>query len=546
MTRIWTLALVALTAAGADWQRINAGPFEIYTRGNLREAKALLGTLEQLRGQLADLTGLDDPKPLWPVRLVIDKEQSTGKLTLTTGVYSLLLKEAALTREQKRGLLQLMLDANAGPLDRQLEDGFLTVLASLTATGVRVTVGVPPPVVLQTADWVLMQYLITNDAYRGRVRVMLGNLMRGTDKASAVRNAFEKDEETLRAEAAKARESFAPVTYPARTILPERDYRARDIEKDAGRLQLAIAQLGDVGKRAEARQVCSSLSAAEPEAQACVAAAYALDGKPELAALEAEKALALPRMLYLAAVGQPDRLKHQQHLFTLLQLKPVYPEAALAFASKENDPGKALKALQGAAKAAQRDPKYLAELARWAQRAGEFTEESKAWMAAERAALDPAEKEALRLARLAAQDRRYEAEAQARREAEEARLRDIERVKQESLRRVREAEARARGKLEPLPEDTKVEKWWDGEQPDGFVTGELVRVDCLGGGKARLAVKGEDGKLSLYSVENPAKLVLSGAGAETFVMSCGAQKSARQVKLGLKEKRVLSMELLKP
>jgi hypothetical protein len=209
---IWTLALLALTAAGADWQRINAGPFEIYTNGNLREAKALLGTLEQMRGQLADLTGLEDPKPLWPVRLVVDKEQATGKLTLTTGVYSLLLKEAALTREQKRGLLQLMLDANAGPLDRQLEDGFLTVLASLTATGVRVTVGVPPPVGLQTADWVLMQYLITNDAYRGRVRVMLGNLMRGTDKASAVRNAFEKDEETLRVEAAKQRGSFAPTS----------------------------------------------------------------------------------------------------------------------------------------------------------------------------------------------------------------------------------------------------------------------------------------------------------------------------------------------
>src|SRR5436190_24117194 len=107
-------------------------------------------------------------------------------------------------------------------------------------------------------------------------------------------------------------------------------------------------------------------------------------------------------MLYLAAVNQPDRLKHQQYLFTALQVKPVYPEAALAFASKENDPQKAFKFLKAASVAAQRNVAYLTKLATTAKAAEQYPEEAKAWSAAERAAFDPKEKEELRLARLEA------------------------------------------------------------------------------------------------------------------------------------------------
>ena len=541
--REFCILLLALHLRAENWQKINAGPFEVFTSGDVKAAKVLLGTLEQMRGQLGDLLGITEPKPLWPVRVVVASGQRGGNLTLTTSVYSMLLGDAAMTRQQKRQVLSLLLSTNAGPLEPSLEDALLTVLSTLDAERVRVTVGALPPVAQQTADWVLLEYLITNDLYRGRVRVFLSNLMKGTDKATALRNGFEKEEAALREEAGAARASFAAVTYSARPILPERDYRAREIEVEAGRLQLAIAQLSDANLRDGARRACSAKSI-EVEAQECVAAAYALAGKADLAAMEAEKALGLPRMLYLAAVGQADRLKHQQHLFTALQLKPVYPEAAFAFAGKENDPVKAHKALKDAAGAALRDPKYQGQMAKWAQAAGLYVEEAKAWAAAERAAFDPAEKEALGQLRLGAQDRRYEAEAQARREAEAARVKDTERVRQESLRRIREAEARARGTMTPLEAGTKVEQWWEGEQPTANVSGRLVRVDCMGGGRARFAIRDEGGKVLLYDVANPSKLVLSGAGAETFSFSCGVQKQPRKVKAGSKEKRLLTMELL--
>lgn len=165
------LAALAIAVHAESWQKINAGPFEIYTSGDVKAAKALLGTLEQMRGQFGDLLGLADPKPVWPVRIVIAKGQRGGKLTLTTGVYSLLLGDAVMSRTQKRELLALLLKTNGGPLEPGLEDALLTVLSSIDAERVRVSVGALPASDKQTADWVLMEHLITNDLYRGRVRV---------------------------------------------------------------------------------------------------------------------------------------------------------------------------------------------------------------------------------------------------------------------------------------------------------------------------------------------------------------------------------------
>lgn len=542
--RAIALLLWASCLGAEDWQKINAGPFEIYTSGDVKAAKNLLGTLEQMRGQLGDLTGTVDLKPLWPVRLVIAKGQTPGNLAMTSSVVSLLLGDATLQRQQKLQIYSLLLSTNLGPLDPSLEDALLTVLSSVSSERARVTIGSLPPAAQQTANWVLMEYLITNELYRGRIRVFLSNLMKGTDQPTALRNAFEKDEPTLRAEANAARAGFVAVTYAAKPILPERDYRAREIAPVAARLQLALAQLSDPKLREDARRVCATY-ASEIEGQECVAAAYDLAGSADLASIEADKAKPpSPRMLYLSAVGQADRLKHQQVLFAALQLKPIYPDAALAFASKENDPLKAFKALKAAAGAALRDAQYQGRLAKAAHAAEQFAEEAKAWAAAERAAFDPAEKELLRQARLGAQDRRYEADAEARREAEAARLKDIERVRQESLRRVREAEAKARGEMTPLPPGTKIEQWWEGEVPSGSIAGVLARVDCMGGAKARFVIRDSTGKLTLFEVADPSKLILSGAGAETFGFPCGVQKQPRKLRASFKDKRLLALELL--
>jgi uncharacterized protein YaiL (DUF2058 family) len=547
--RLTALLLCAAMLQAEDWRKLNAGPFEIYTTGDIRAAKILLGTLEQLRGQISALTGATDPKPIWPIRIVIDKGQRTAALTETAGVYSLLLGDADLSAEAKRQIAGLILEQNTGPLEPQLNQALLTVLGTLTSSGARVTIGAPPSQDLQTPDWVLMNYLITNDFYRGRIRVFLGNLSRGTDKATALRNGFEKNEDELRKEADAARASFAPVTYAALPILPERDYRARDIEPPQGRLQLALAQLTNGNMRDDARRSCATLAASLPEAQECVAAAYALAGQADLAAQEAEKALANPppnpRMLYLAAIGQPDRLKHQQHLFAALQLKKLYPDAALAFAGKENSPQKAFQALKDASAAAQRSVTYQSALARWAQKAELPLEESKAWANAERAAFDPARKEELHQARLAAQDRRYEAEEQARREAEEAKRRDIERVRQESLRRVREAEAKARGQLTPLPEGTKVEEWWEGEAPKSFVVGALIRTDCVQNSpRVKLTLRNEAMKLFTFDVPDLTRVIMSGKGASGFQFKCGAQKSPTRFKAGHTNMKLLTLEIL--
>jgi hypothetical protein len=513
VTTLW-----ASLTLSAGWQKVNAGPFEIYTDQDAKQAKLLLGTLEQLRYQVEALTGVQDPKPLWPIRVLIAKGQAATELQLTTAYQHMVVPSATLSRGQKRALAVALLHPNSGPLEPGLEAALLSVLAGLESSGARVTLGAIPPKDEQTPDWVLVNYLVTNELYRGRLRVFLGNLMRGADKASALRNGFEEDEATLRKKAEAERARFEQVTFAAKPILPERDYRAREIEEAEARLELAIARLDRNGCAA-----AKDLAALE-----CLAAA-SRNAEPALAAIAAGSKNA--RMHYLAGVLQTERLEHQRQLFTALQLKPLYPEAALAFAGKENDPMKALKALKDALPAAQRDPVYLAKMASVAEAAGQYADAAKAWAGAERATHDPAARERMAQSRLRSVDQRLEAEALARREAEAARLRDIERVRQESLARVREAEARARAGMKPLAADEKVEQWWDGEQANDYFTGTLVRIECLGRGKARFQITSEAETL-LFDVDDPGKIVVMGAGAEQMQFKCGPQAAPKKVRAG--------------
>jgi hypothetical protein len=514
-------AVTLLFAAGwleAGWQKISVGPFEIYTDQDIKAAKQLLGTLEQLRHQVETLTGVQDPKPLWPIRLLIAKGQAPSALQLTTAFQHMIVPSASISREQKKTLAVALLHPNSGPLEPGLEAALLSILGGLESSGARVTLGALPPAAEQTPDWVLLNYLVTTEQYRGRLRVFLGNLMRGADKASALRNGFEEDETALRKSASAERPRFAEVTFAAKPILPERDYRARDIEDAEARLELAIARLDRNGCA-----VSKELAALE-----CMAAA-STNEEAALAAIAVGSRNA--RMHYLAGVLQLERLEHQRQLFTAIQLKPLYPEAALAFASKENDSMKAFKALKDASPAAQRDPAFLAKLATVAEAAGQFADAAKAWANAERATHDPAARERMAQSRLRSVDQRLEAEALARREAEEARLRDIERVRQESLARVRAAEAKARAGMKPLADDERVEQWWDGEQVNAYFIGTLTRIECLGRGKARFTLVGEN-ETRQFDVDDPAKIVVMGAGAEELQFRCGVQGAPRKVRAG--------------
>ncbi|MDX2268744.1 MAG: hypothetical protein NW208_11605 [Bryobacter sp.] len=510
-----------LSAAG--WHKTQAGPFEIFTNQDVRPAKLLLGDLEQLRYQIEALTGVTDPVPLWPIRIVVAKGESPTDLRLTTQYWQLVSGTGQLSREQKKQIARALLHPNSGPLDPKLEAALLSVLAGLQSSGSRVTLGALPPAAEQTEDWVLLNFLITDESFRGRLRVFLGNLMRGADQASALRNAFELDEAALRQIAAAARPAFAPVTFAAKPILPERDYRARTAPDTEGSLELAIAKLDRAG----------CLPAKDlPDLKLPVLECLAITSN---SAAEAQAALAAgslnPHIHYLAAVNQEDRLEHQRQLFTAIQRKPLYPAAALAFASKENDSQKAYRALKAASPAALRDAAFQAKFAEIATRAAQHSDAAKAWAAAERATFDPAEREKMGKMRLASMDRRLEAEAEARRLAEEERLRDIERVRQASLARIRIAEAKARGKMDPLPEGTEIADWWDGAQANAYFRGQLVRIECLSNKRARFAILGE-GKTELFDVEDPGKIVLMGKGAESWRFRCGVQAKPAEVRAG--------------
>ena len=57
----------------------------------------------------------------------------------------------------------------------------------------------------------------------------------------------------------------------------------------------------------------------------------------------------------------------------------------------------------------------------------------------------------------------------------------------------------------------------------------MFRVDCLGGGKARFAVRDVAKKVWLLDVPEPSKIVLSGGPLD---FTCGLQKKPRSVNAG--------------
>jgi hypothetical protein len=70
-------------------------------------------------------------------------------------------------------------------------------------------------------------------------------------------------------------------------------------------------------------------------------------------------------------------------------------------------------------------------------------------------------------------------------------------------------------------------EWWDGPKADGNLQGKLLRVDCLAGGKLRLAVGADLKTATLLNVADPGKIVVTGNG--TVDLGCGLQKTPRVV-----------------
>ena len=520
MRRLLLFALApALLAADDHWVKFTSGPFELLTDAGARPARETLVRLEEFRYALGQMIGENDPQMPLPLRVFVLK--NTKGWTPATPVaegratYNIVLDDKttpgpALYSE----LTRLFLAANTGRMPPSFEHGLVTFLSTLQVTGIRITAGAPPP--QPDLDWARVHLLVVDPEYFGKLRVLLFNLRKGVADDPAYRNAFGKSAAEIEAQAKQhlAAGHFATTSLPNRAM-SERDFEERPVSDADARLARADLLAGsqsaaeydslirDHNKVAEAEEGLGILALREQKKD---------DARKHFAAaMEAGSKSARCYIEY--AKLEPDNEKANQALLRAAGINSKLDEPFALMAARDTDPLKRLAHWKAAAERNPRNAAYWQGLAESYLEQRDFEDAAKAWTQGEQAAIDPAQRERMRQARMAIEQQRLDYLAAERQKEADA----LEKLKQQARADVHALE----DKYKADPSGAKPVPWWEGPKPSGKLTGSLKQVDCLGS-QARLVIEGADRKLMRLLVPDPKTVAILGGGDQT--LGCGPQK----------------------
>lgn len=507
MKRIACLLCLPLALAAQErWNAFRSGPFEVLTSGGDRPARDVLVVLEQFRHTFGTLLSRPDLTSLWPIRVLVERgAQTTSFVLLRDAWVARIAPNAPVPRHWLRECGRILLDSGAGRMPRETEEGLLDLFSTLSVEVTRVTLGAPPP--QPTPAWRRLHLVATNPEYSGRLRVLLANLQQGMDEDAAWRNAFGKPRAGIE------RETNAPATIPlsGRALDPEFNFPRLPVEAPLARVITADLLPADAARAAY---------------QALPDSAEAHEGLGFLDLREGNDAAAKRHFAKALELGSRNARAHLEAgaYESASQLNPRWAEPYLRRAAAEKDPRRKTPLLAMAAKL---DPRIASTWIALAQAQFDvklFSESTRSWIAAERAAATDVERAAIAKTRLGMEQRRLDAEAAERKRLAEEKEREIEKLRNEALERIRLAEAKA---SRPMDTDQKVEEWWgDNTAPSARVEGVLERMDCLGG-PARLVIRVAGGKPVQLLIRDPSQVVIEGGGEQS--LRCGPQKPPRKL-----------------
>jgi hypothetical protein len=391
-------------------------------------------------------------------------------------------------------------------------------------TGIRITVGVPPP--QPDLEFARIHLLVTDPEYFGKLRVLLYNLRKGVAEDAAYRNAFGKSATEIEAQVKQyfAAGKFGTTSLSSRP-LAERDFVERPISDADGRLARADLLVGSQSAEEYQQLLRDKVKVAEAEEGLGLLALRAgnkEESRQHLsAAITAGSGSARCYIEY--ANLEPDNEKASEALLKAAGINPKLDEPFALLAAREADPHKRLAHWKEAATRDPRNPNYWQAMAEGYLAEHNYAEAAKSWRQGEQAATDPVQRERMQKARLAIEGQRLDFEDAERRRAAEEEARELEKLKTEARAEVHALETKYGEKEKPA--DAPV-PWWDGPKPSGKLTGSLKQVDCLRG-QARLVVDGDDHKTMRLLVKDPGKVAIMGGGNQT--LGCGVQKPRRVV-----------------
>jgi hypothetical protein len=529
------LLLPVLLPAEDHWIALKSGPFEVYSTAGERPAREKLMFLEQFRETLRVITGKEDMRMVWPVRVLISKsgQENTKPFALGRDTRMMAITESGgFSRDNLKELARLMLYENTNRLPPHVEQGIIELVSTVQIDGPRITLGAPVPEAERSPGWALMHLVTVNPEYAGRSRVMISNLEQSGDFDAACHNAFEKSGAQIQqqADAYLKAGNFGTTFISGRALSLTRDFKPVQLGSDD--VHIAQADLlfanGHVSEASAAYQALKGPAASEGlalillDAQKDNDAKMALQDAIEGGSKSARAWLELGRLR-----SDEDQLKKASELnprwgepfFQLADLNPAVDKEHL------EQRATLLK------KAAVLDPRaidYWQALAKTYIVAKDFPQAEKAWSGAERAAATDQEREHIRQVRLQVQEKQFDYDAAERKRIKDEGEADLQRVKNQSEAAIHASEDAARKKMNPngaVP--PKPEAWYEAPADKGpIVQGTFQRLDCLGQG-ARLVLQTADGNTVQLMMADPSQVTTGGGGDQT--LSCGPQKSARQV-----------------
>lgn len=522
---MFLLALLpGLLAADDHWVKFASGPFEVFTDGGGRAGRETLVRLEEFRWALGQLIGENDIQTQVPIRVFVLK--STKGWTTTTPVaegrstHVIVLDEKAVPGPPiHTALARLFLDSTSGRMPAGFERGLIEFLSTLQVTGIRITVGAPPP--QPDLDWARIHLLVVDPEYFGKLRVLLYNLRKGVDADPAYRNAFGKPAAEIDAQTRQhlAAGSFQTTSLSSRPM-SERDFQERQVSDTDARLARADLLAGSQSATEYEALVRDHVQVAEAEEGLGLLALrdHRSDDARQHFAAAMQAGSGSARCYIEYAKLEPDNAKATEALLRAAGINPRLDEPFALMAARDTDPEKRIAHWRAASERSPRNPAYWQGLAEAYLADQNFTEAAKAWSRGEQVATDPAERARMRQARLAIEQQRLDAAEAERRKAAE----DLEKLKEQARAEVHALEDQYKEKspdsgAKPVP-------WWDGPKPSGKLEGSLKQVDCLGS-QARLVIEGANHKITRLLVTDPGKVVIVGGGDQA--LGCGAQKPRR-------------------
>ena len=528
------LLLPALLPAEDHWIALKSGPFEVFSSGGDKPAREKLMFLEQFRETLRIITGKDEMRMVWPVRVILSKAAPVVPKPFKLGrdARMVALSESqGLSRDYLKELARLLIYENTNRLPPEIETGIIALVSTVQIDGPRITLGAPVPEAERTRGWALMHLVTGNPEYAGRARVLISNLEQTGDFDAACHNAFEKTGAQInqQTDAYLKSGNFATTMLSGRAFSLTRDFKPVQLGSD----DVRIAQADLLYATGHAAQAAAAYKALQGPVSSEGLALMDLDNdKDKPARTELQDAIdggstSARAWLELGRLNSDEIDLKKATELNPRWAEPYFQRADIDPAVDKEHLEKRAVLLKKAVSLEPRNIDYWTALAKNDVAANDFAEAQKAWGGAEHAAVNDEERERIHQLRESLQENRFDAEAAERKRIADERAADIQRVKAQSDAAIHAAEDQARKKLNPNgAAPPKPEAWYQASESGASLQGVFQRLDCLAGKQARLVIQAADGKTIQLLVADPSQIDMGGGEQ---ALSCGPQKNPRQV-----------------